>query len=508
MSNGVKIHRVALVGAGPGDPGLLTRRGGELLACADVVIYDQLANARLLALAPAGSERIDVGKRAGRCATPQETINELIVKHAMIGKRVVRLKGGDPYVFGRGAEEAEYLRARGIPFEVVPGVTAALGASAYAGIPLTHREYASAVAFVTGHGEMAEKRLDWANLARFPGTLVVYMGVRRLHEHVDALLAYGKDAETPAAIVERGTLARGRVIVGDLASIADRALAANVKAPALLIVGDVVALRPVLDWFDESPLAGLSIVVTRPSAEFEIAARSLEALGAEAIAASTVVIEPPDDLAPIDAAIQSIKMYDWIVFTSANGVRFFFDRVLRLGFDARVLGGVRIAAIGPATADALADYSLKADLIPHKYRSEELAAELAAVAVGKRVLLARADRGRSLLKDELEAIAHVDQIAVYKNRDATSIDSAVIERIDDGTIDWVVLTSSAIARRFLELLPESTRSRIKGNVRIATISPVTSATVRELGFEVDLEASTYTWEGIVQALTQASKPIR
>jgi uroporphyrinogen III methyltransferase/synthase len=508
MINGVEIHRVALVGAGPGDPGLLTRRGVELLARAQVVIYDQLANARLLALAPAEAERIDVGKRAGRCATPQETINELIVKHAIIGRRVVRLKGGDPYVFGRGAEEAEYLRARGIPFEVVPGVTAALGASAYAGIPLTHRDFASAVAFVTGHGEMAEKRLDWANLARFPGTLVVYMGVRRLHEHVNALLGNGKDATTSAAIVERGTLAGGRVIVGDLASIADRAVQANVKAPALLIVGEVVARRSVLDWFEESPLAGLRIVVTRPSAEFESAARSLEALGAEAIAAPTVVVEPPDDFSQVDAAIQSMNSYDWIVFTSANGVRHFLDRVLRLGFDARVLGGVRIAAIGPSTAEALARYSLKADLIPHKFRSEELAGELAEIALGKRVLLARADRGRTLLKDELDAIAHVDQIAVYKNRDAISLDPAVIERIDEGTIDWVILTSSAIARRFLELLPESTRVRMKENVRIATISPVTSAAVRELGCEVDLEASTYTWEGIVQALTRVSKPAR
>ena len=497
---------VYLVGAGPGDPGLLTRRGAEVLATAEVVVYDHLASPRLLDLAPKEALRICAGKSIGHCTLSQAEINAALVEHAKNGRRVVRLKGGDPYVFGRGAEEAEHLRAAGIVVRVVPGVTAAVGVTAYAGVPITHRDAASAVAFVTGHDDpeapasATQDRLDWSALARFPGTLVVYMGVTRLPGLCRTLIREGKPATTPAALISSGTLAEQRTVVGTLADLAERVALARLGPPALFVVGEVIHRRPALNWFEELPLFGQRVVVTRPIDEADRAAAELEALGAEALIAPTVEILPPADQGPIDRAIAAIDTFDWLVFTSANGVRFFLDRLESHGRDLRALGSLQLAAIGPATAEALACFHLRADLVPDAFRSEALAAALAPLVAGRRVLLARADRGRTLLLDELRPIAHVEQIAVYRNADAESLPSGVHERLVAGSVDWITLTSSAIAERLHALLPEEVQRRIGREIRLASLSPVTTATAARLGWPIAAEASVYTWPGLVQAI--------
>ena len=490
--------RVDLVGAGPGDPGLITRRGADALARADVVIYDHLACARLLDLAPASALRISAGKRANHATMAQDEINRALVEHARLGRRVVRLKGGDPFVFGRGGEEVEFLRDHGVPFRVVPGVTAGLGATAYAGIPVTHRGVASAVAFVTGHDDPARPGgLDWSTLARFPGTLVVYMGVTRLESICRTLIAEGKPAETPAALVRSGTSPGQETVVGTLADLAARA---GIAPPALLIVGEVVARRPGLDWFEGLPLFGRRIVVTRPADEAGRSVETLEALGAEALLAPMVRILPPEDFKPLDDAIRRIESFDWLAFTSSNGVRHFLDRLDAVGLDLRALGRVKVAAIGPATAETLREYRLNADLIPTSHRSEGLVEALASRVAGRRILLAKADRGRALLAEELGRIAEVEQVTAYRNVDAESIPPEILGRIEDGSVDWVILTSPAIAERFHGLLSDRARERIGGSVRLASLSPVTSAAIDRLGWPVAVEASVFTWDGLLEAI--------
>lgn len=497
---------VHLVGAGPGDPGLLTRRGAEALARAEVVVFDHLANERLLDLAPPTALRVRAGKSVGHCLLTQDQINATLAEHALAGRSVVRLKGGDPFVFGRGGEEADYLRGRGVPFEVVPGVTAGVGATAYAGIPVTGRGVASAVAFVTGHqapgldGPDSPARIDWPALARFPGTLVFYMGVTHLPDIAKALIDGGKSPLTPAATVESGTTPCQRVVEGDLATIADRAREARVRPPALLVVGEVAALRERRAWFESRPLSGLRIVVARPREEAARSVAGLEAMGAEVLIAPTVEILPVEDSAPLDAAIDRLDVYDWLVFTSTNGVRIFLDRLLARGKDLRALGRAKLAAIGSTTAEALGRYHLRADLVPPSFRSESLAEELAKVAAGSRILLARADRGRTILQDELRRVAEVDQVAVYRNVDAASIPGDVSGRIESGAVDWITLSSPAIAARLHALLSPEARGRMGRDVKLATISPVTTAAANGLGWDVAVEAPVHTWDGLVEAL--------
>jgi uroporphyrinogen III methyltransferase/synthase len=496
--------KVYLVGAGPGDPGLLTRRGEALLARADVIVYDHLASSRLLDLAPRSALLVCAGKSSGHCTLSQEQIQEILIEHARAGRSVVRLKGGDPFVFGRGAEEAMGLRAAGIPFEIVPGVTAAVGAAAYAGIPITHRKAASAVAFVTGHTDPElEPRvgaLDWAALARFPGTLVFYMGVTHLERICRTLVRLGKRGDTPAAIVQSGATACQRTFTATLETIAETARGGGVRPPALLVVGQVVELRDELAWYEQLPLFGQRILVTRPREEAFRAAAGLEALGAEVLLAPTVEIRPIHDPGPLDACIDRLTEYQWLVFTSANGVRFFLNRLMHRGRDVRALATLRLAAIGPATADALAQFHLRADLIPAAYRSEALVESLAREAAGTRILLARADRGRDLLKKELQRLASVDQVAVYHQVDVPSLPESIVERITRGAVDWITLTSSAITTRLHALLPEAARQRVGQSVRLASISPVTSATAMRLGWTLGAEASEFTWAGLVQAV--------
>ncbi len=496
---------VHLVGAGPGDPGLITRRGAEALARADVVVHDSLVHPRLLDLAPREALRVNAGKRAGVCLIPQDEINALLVDHARRGRRVVRLKGGDPLLFGRGGEEAAHLRAAGVPFAIVPGVTAAAGLAAYAGFSLTHRDVASAVALVTGNQSPQARpgRLDWHALARFPGTLVLYMGVARLAELSAALIAEGLPADTPAAMVQWATLPRQRTLVATLGTLPDAAAKARLGSPALIVIGAVVARHGELDWFESQPLFGRRVVVTRPRDEAESAAEALGALGAEALIAPTVEVAPLSDYTELDRALDRLDSFDWLVFTSAHGVRHTLERLLHRGRDLRALGHLRLAVIGAATAEALRRYHLLADLIPPEFCSESLAETLLPEVSGRRVLLARADRGRTVLNEVLGAVAHVEQVAAYQNRDAPALPADVTDRLIEGSVDWITLTSPAITRRLHALVPAAARDRIGASIRLASISPITTATARELGWDVAAEAAIFTWDGLVAAILDA-----
>ena len=402
--------RVYLVGAGPGDPGLLTARALELIATADVVLYDRLIPAAALAGARTDAELIYVGKEGGGPSMPQAQIEQTLLERARAGSTVVRLKGGDPFVFGRGGEEAEALHAAGISVEVVPGVTAGVAAPAYAGIPVTHRDAASGVAFVTGHEDPAkpESALDWHALAGFPGTLVVYMGVRQLAAIAERLLAGGRAGDEPAAVIERGTLADQRVVTGTLETIAERAAVDRVRAPAIAVFGPVVALRERLAWFERRPLAGLTVAVTRARAQASELAARLQSLGA------TVLETPAIRIVPIDGPAPELEGYDLVCVTSPNGARLLFERLAAAGHDARALAGTRVAAIGPGTAVALREHGIRADIVPERFVAEGLVEALAGVPV-TRALIARAAEARDLLPDALRARgATVDVLALYE----------------------------------------------------------------------------------------------
>ena len=499
MSQGM----VYLVGAGPGDPGLITRLGEQAIRRAQVLVYDHLVHPRLVALAPVGAKRIYVGKSRGHHEMPQDEINRTLCREAQAGQVVVRLKGGDPFVFGRGAEEAESLHAEGIPFRVVPGVTAGIGALAYAGLPVTHRDYASSVVFVTGHDHPDDPgcRADWPHLARFAGTIVIYMGVTRLPRIAQVLIEYGKSPETPVALVERGSWPGQRVVVRTLQQVAASEGNLGVSPPALVMIGDVVSARPALDWWGRLPLAGKRVLITRPEEDAARSVEQLEELGAEVLVAPTITVRPADDPTDLDQALSRLGSFDWGVFTSSHGVRFFIERIFQTGRDLRLLGHARLAAIGPMTAQTLRGYGLVADLVPSQYRSEELAAELAELVKGKRVLLARADRGRTLLKDELQGIAaEVVQASVYHNADAENLPPEVLKKLLLGEVDWVTLTSSAIVRRFAAMLPTDLPAQALNNIKFASISPITSQAACEVGLEPAVEAREFTFQGVIEAI--------
>jgi uroporphyrinogen III methyltransferase/synthase len=497
--------RVFLVGAGPGHPGLLTLRAVECLAKADLLLYDRLVSPRLLEFAPAGAERVCVTELAPHHVERCPHVNEKLVEAAREGKRVVRLKGGDPLIFGRGGEEAEVLRAAGIPFEIVPGVTAAIAAAAYAGIPLTHRLHSSAVALITGHEnpDKPDSQLDWSALARFPGTLAVYMGMSRLPQIVQNLMEHGKPGNVPAAVVQLASTGNQQTVSSTLSRLPVEVEKANLKSPAVVLIGEVVKLREQLAWFEQRPLYGKSVLVTRPKGQAGDIARRLDELGAQVHLMPTVEIQEPLDWSPVDHEIGRLSSYHWLVFTSVNGVDAFVCRVRKLGKDLRALGHLKLAVIGSATADALRRFHLEPDLIPEKFRSEDLAQALRAKVRDKRVLLARADRGRDVLRTELSQLAEVTQIAVYRQTDAITRDSEALKSLSEGEIDFVLVTSSNIARVLVGVLDEDARKMIQtGRTKLVSISPVTSAAIQDLGFRVAKESREFTSMGVIEALLE------
>ncbi|MBR9985209.1 MAG: uroporphyrinogen-III C-methyltransferase [Desulfosarcina sp.] len=504
MHSNDETGKVFLVGAGPGDPGLITVKGAHCIARADVVVYDYLASPTLLAHANPDAEIIYVGKKGGDHILPQEGINALIVEKAKQGKLVARLKGGDPFIFGRGGEEAEVLVSAGIPFEVVPGVTAAIGASAYAGIPLTHRDYTSDVAFITGHEDptKAESSVDWHALATGIGTLVFFMGVKNLPTIAANLVANGRSADTPTAVIRWGTTPKQKTVTATLGTIVDETRSAGIKAPAIIIVGGVVNLRKTMQWFENRPLMGRRIVVTRAREQASDLVQRLTEYGAECIQCPTIQVGPPPDWAGLDRAIETLDQYRWIVFTSVNGVDYFFGRLFENGLDVRALGHIKTAAIGPATADRLRTWGLKSDIVPECYRAESVVEAFTAKMVkGSRILLPRAMEARSVLPVELTRMgALVDEVTAYETRQAENSATDLIARLTEGTIDMVTFTSSSTVKNFHRLLPPDRVDRLMDGVIVASIGPITSQTARDLGLSVTIEADTYTIPGLIQAI--------
>jgi uroporphyrinogen III methyltransferase/synthase len=502
--------KVYLVGAGPGDPGLLTMRGADLLRQADVVVYDRLANPVLLALAPAHAEHVYVGKHADNHILPQDEINVLLIERARAGKTVVRLKGGDPFVFGRGGEEAEALKAAGVGFEIVPGVTSAIAVPAYAGIPVTHRDDCSAFAIVTGHEDPTkpESQLDYAALAKI-GTLIFLMGVGRLDRIAAGLIEAGMSPDTPVAVAMWGSTPRQKCAVGTLTTIHAEVKRVGITPPALTIVGTVVRLRETLRWFDDPhtrPLFGQRVLVTRSRAQASDLVESLRALGAEPVEFPVIAIAPPaDNFAALDRAIARLntadreRAYDWVVFTSVNGVEMFWQRLRAAGKDARSLASLRLAAIGPATAEALAAHGLVPDVVPAQFVAESLLAAIPNPS-GQRFLLPRADIARAALREGLLAAgALVDEVETYR----TTLGQPTPAERDDllkRGVDILTFTSSSTVRNFVQLLGPDAAHHLAHHALVAAIGPITARTARDLGLRIDIEAPTHTIPGLLEAL--------
>jgi uroporphyrinogen III methyltransferase / synthase len=516
---------VFLVGAGPGDPGLITVRGRRLLEQAEVVVYDYLANPKLLGYCPPGAEIIYVGKKATAHTLTQDQINQLLIDKAKPGKRVVRLKGGDPFVFGRGGEECEALRRAGIRFEVVPGITASIGGTCYAGIPVTHRDFNSSFTVITGHEKEEEYKddrsreresapgssdIDWSVIAKLP-CMAFYMGVKALPRICAKLLEHGMKPDMPAATIQWGTTPRQRTVTGTISDLPQRVTEAGIAAPAITIVGRVVTLRPIMNWFETRPLFGQTIIVTRTRQQASDLSMKLGELGANVIEAPTIELAPADP-ARVNKALRDIQSdgYDWVIFTSANGVTAVKQALFEAGLDARALrvsGG--IASIGDATTAALERHlGLRPDLVPPRAVAESLVEALAAKGqiAGKRFVLLRADIGRPIIVEQLrtKGAARVDNVAVYETRPAGGLPSSVIEAIDAGGGSlWITFTSSSTATNFTKLLGDEYRQKL-ANVKLASIGPITTQTLTELGLSPVVQADTFNVDGLVEAIARES----
>lgn len=527
------VGKVYLVGAGPGDPGLLTLRAREILERAGVVVFDHLANPELLALAPPKAKRIYAGKQAGAHTLSQDRINRLLANEAKRGKIVVRLKGGDPFIFGRGGEEAESLAAAAVPFEIIPGVSSGYAAPAYAGIPVTHRAAASSVAFITGHedpekgsrGFVVDARrgasvdgerprqadlggevssLHWAELATGVDTLVFFMGLRNLPVIASKLITHGRPSRTPVAVIRWGTRPDQQVVTGTLTNIAARVEEAGLEPPALTVVGDVVALREKLGWFEKKALFGRRIVITRARDQASALRRALEELGAQVIELPTIAIADPRSWRGLDRAIRRLDQYDWVLFTSANGVRKFFERLAATQKDARAMGSARLCAIGPATAKELAGYRLRADIVPNEYRAEGIVQALKKHDLrGKKILLPRARVARDLIPRELSRLgARVDVVDAYRTVIPRENKKLAREIFSRSRPDMITFTSSSTVENFAALLGVRSLKKILAGVKIASIGPITSRHIRRFGCRPAIQANYYTIPALVEAIQE------
>lgn len=499
----MKKGKVYLIGAGPGDIKLITVKGLECIQKADVIVYDRLANPRLLSYRRADAELIYVGKSPDRHTLTQDEINQVLVEEGLKGKIVARLKGGDPYVFGRGGEEGEELRKAGIAFEEVPGITSAISVPAYAGIPITHRDFTSTFTVITGHEEPGKEtsNVNWPRLAQDPGTLVFLMGVGNLPQIVEKLMHNGKDAQTPIALIRWGTRPEQRVVTGTLENIVAVVEKAGIKSPAIIIIGQVVTLRDTLRWFEDKPLFGKRILVTRTREQASVLSEKLEDLGAEAWEYPTIKIKEPDDLAALDQAVTNAGTYNWIIFTSVNGVKAFFQRLQAQKLDIRSLKDAKICAIGPKTAEELEQRGLLVDVMPEVFRAEAVVKALAGrIQAGDKVLLPRADLARQVLVDCLAQFgAVVDEVIAYQTVLADAIDTQLLlEKLQAGDIHVLTFTSSSTVTNFLHLLGE--HNDLLSGITVACIGPITAETAEKNGLHVDICAETYTIDGLVQAI--------
>ncbi|WP_425263929.1 uroporphyrinogen-III C-methyltransferase [Thermoflavimicrobium dichotomicum] len=498
---------VYLVGAGPGDPGLITLKGKEAIKRADVIVYDRLASSQLLRYARSDAERIYVGKSPEHHTYTQEEINDILVQKAKEGKIVTRLKGGDPFVFGRGGEEAERLAAEGIPFEVIPGITSAIAVPAYAGIPVTHRDFNSSFAIVSGHKYSS---VQWGLLAQATETLVFLMGVSNLPLIVEELIKHGRPEQTPIALIRWGTRVEQETLVGTLADIVEKAREAKFRSPAIIIVGNVVRLREKISWFEKKPLFGKRVLVTRSRSQNSELAEKIEALGGEAWEFPVIQITPPTDWEPLDRALDRLGEYDWVIFTSANGVKFFFQRLLEKKIDIRQMAKARIAAVGEKTAIALREKGLLVDVFPGEFKAEALVESLRPfIQPGQEILIPRANIARNVLPQELEQMGcHVTAVDAYETRPNIENATEIIEMLREGAIHIITFTSSSTVKNLVEGLKSSCNDVIAllNQATIACIGPITASTAEKLGLRVDVIAENYTIEGLLERITKQLQP--
>ncbi|MFQ6617891.1 MAG: uroporphyrinogen-III C-methyltransferase [Fidelibacterota bacterium] len=496
---------VYLVGAGPGDPALISVKGLEVIRNCQVIVYDNLVDESLLKEAPPSAELIYVGKKAGAHTLPQKQINSLLISLAKSGKSVVRLKGGDPFVFGRGGEEALALARKGICFEVIPGITAGVAAPASAGIPVTHRGLASSVTFITGHEdpEKEASALNWDNLAGEPGTLIFFMGMKNLPIIAGKLMKSGKSPQTPAAVIYKGTTPEQRTVVGCLSDIVEKVRQKDIKPPSVIVIGHVVELRRYIKWYESLPLYGKTIVVTRSRDQASSLVQQLQSLGANVMEFPLIRILPPKNYEPIDEVISSLDKFDWVIFTSVNGVDYFFQRMFQTGIDTRELKGVKIAVVGPATERKLNSYHLFADCMPGKFTSSEILKKLKKHGnlKGKRILLPRSDIADKTLPRELEkAGAHVVEVSMYRTAlEKNALKRDLMERIKSDGVDWITFTSSSTVRNFCKIF-KGELSELRGKFKTASIGPITSKTLMEYDMKVDVESNEHTISGLVKTI--------
>ncbi len=495
--------KVYLIGAGPGDPGLLTIKGKEILEKAHVVVYDALANSMLLQHVRPEAERIYVGKRANNHALPQEDINKLIIQKALEGKIVARLKGGDPYIFGRGGEEAEELLAAGVPFEEVPGISSTIAGPAYAGIPLTHRSFASSVTLITGHEDPNKPGSvhNWDALARSASTLVFVMGMKNLPDIAANLCKAGMSADTPAALVHWGTTAYHRSLVATLGTLAEEGKKQGFTNPSVIVVGHVVTLRDKLNWFEQKPLLGKSVVVTRAREQASGLASSLAELGAHVIQFPTIEIHDLDDYSAVNEHMARLEQYQWLVFTSVNGVKYFWKHLALREQDSRALHGIKIAAIGPATADALRERGINPDFIPERYVAEGIVEGMLALGMkGQKILLPRAMEAREVLPDELrKAGAEVHVLPIYETKPAGARKDEVLQALEEERLDCVTFGSSSTVDNFVSLIPVE-KLKAYPKVKFAAIGPITAKTLSNYGLPCHIQPDEYTIPQLVESL--------
>jgi uroporphyrinogen III methyltransferase/synthase len=494
--------KVFLVGAGPGDEGLITLKGLNAIKEADVILYDRLANPKLLEYSKDSVELFYVGKSAKHHYRTQDEINQLLIEQAQAGKVVTRLKGGDPFIFGRGGEEGQELLQAGIDFEIVPGITSPISVPAYAGIPLTHRDYNSSIALVTGHEDPTKDKnnVDWQKLATTVGTIVILMGVGNLPKIVPQLIAGGRNSQTPVALIRWGTRPEQETLVGTLDNIVDKVRSANFKAPAIIVVGEVVKLREELNWFEKKSLFAKSIVVTRPTKQAKGLCRALAQEGAEIIEAPAIEIAPPESYQKLDDALERIGDYDWIIFTSINGVEAFMKRLFELSKDVRALAGVKLCAIGPKTAGRLQDYGLIVDYLPDDYVSEAILTGFSTEDLSnQRFLLPRADLARDLLEEGLAELgATVDNVIAYRTIQGAG-NEELADRLVAGDVDLITFTSSSTVDNLIKGLGDNYQELLK-DVEIACIGPITAKTAEGYGLKVTIIAKEYTIEGLLAAI--------
>ncbi|WP_459914277.1 uroporphyrinogen-III C-methyltransferase [Desulfocicer niacini] len=502
--------KVYLIGAGPGDPGLITVKAAKCIKNADVVVYDYLASPVLLKYADKNAEIIYVGKKGGDHTLTQDKINELLAQKAEQGHVVARLKGGDPFIFGRGGEEAETLIERKIPFEVVPGVTSAVAAPAYAGIPLTHRDYTSSVSLITGHEDPLKEAssIKWDCLAKSGSTLVFLMGVKNLPNIVTQLVKNGKSAQTPVALVRWGTTTLQETVSGTLKDIVNKVKKARLKPPAIIVVGEVVSLREKMQWFENRPLFGKKIVVTRARIQASSLVDKLRQLGAHCVEVPTIQVVPPEDNTALKDAVNSLDRFEWIIFTSVNGVKYFFKTLFDQGLDVRALGAHQFACIGPVTRDELRKFGIVSDVLPETYRAESVVTAFKDKAIeGKSVLLPRAMEARTILPEELENMgAHVHEVTAYETRQVMDGQEELLALLHDQEIDMVTFTSSSTVKNFMALIPPEDQKSLLNGITNACIGPITADTAVSLDITPHIVAQEYTIDGLVEAIVAYYAP--